>query len=260
MRYKSMQNNKKALSCGDMNQDNVKDIVAAGIVGDAQRVTEVRYSRKEGKANQARPMFVLLHGWGSREDDIADLMRYVAPYNDYVALRAPMQVPGSEQGMFGPGFTWFHRALPQGRELDADGFSAATAINEWVATHIPAEREVVVMGFSQGAMLAAHLLRINPERYRASICLSGFLAPGLVEGTAPADDRLVSMQKPVFLGFGKDDRVVPPYESRAFAAWLDEHVWLYSRAYDHLGHSVSMTELADVHQWLADIDVTSGLM
>ncbi|AKV55812.1 phospholipase/carboxylesterase [Bifidobacterium actinocoloniiforme DSM 22766] len=243
-----------------MSMDNDDEPVAPGSVGEPQHVDIVKYSRKDGRSNPRRPLFLLLHGWGSNEEDIADLMRYVAPYNDYASLRASMTVPGSERGMFGPGYTWFHRSLPQGEDLDRDGLAAATAVDEWVRANLSDEREVVTMGFSQGGMLAAHLLRINPERYRAAISLSGFLAPGLVPDSAPADNRLADMEKPVFHGYGTADQVVAPYEARAFDAWLDEHTWLRSRSYDGLDHAVSQAELSDIRQWLSDIDVTSGLM
>ncbi|RBP99596.1 alpha/beta hydrolase [Bifidobacterium xylocopae] len=243
-----------------MSMDNDDEPVAPGDVGEPQHVDVVKYSRKDGRSNLRRPLFLLLHGWGSNEEDIANLMRYVAPYNDYASLRAPMTVPGTEGGMFGPGYTWFHRSLPKGEDLDRDGLAAAEAIDAWVKANLPEDRELVVMGFSQGGMLAAHLLRLNPERYRAVISLSGFLAAGEVPGSAPADDRLAAMEKPVFYGYGQADKVVPPYEARAFAAWLDEHTWLRSRSYARLDHSVSQAELGDIRQWLADIDVTSGLM
>ena len=47
-----------------------------------------------------------------------------------------------------------------------------------VSANIPDDRAVVPIGFSQGGLLAIHLLRVHPERYAASISLSGFLAPG----------------------------------------------------------------------------------
>ena len=79
--------------------------VVPGRFGQELKVEQVLWSRKQGTANPSRPIFVLMHGWGSNEEDMADLMRYVAPYNDYASLRAPMVVPGSERGMFGPGYT-----------------------------------------------------------------------------------------------------------------------------------------------------------
>lgn len=230
-----------------------------GRYGEPIQVTHALYSRKEARANPARPLFILLHGWGSNEEDMADLMRYVAPYNDYISLRAPMVVPGSEEGMFGPGYTWFHDSRPQQADLDRDLYAAAVAVDSWVKAQVPEDRQVVTLGFSQGAALAVHLLRVDPERYRAAVCLSGFLAPAVVPGTAPADERLKKMDKPVFFGYGKADDVVPKYEIYALAAWLDEHSWLRVKGYDHLDHAVDMREFNDIRQWLADFDITSGL-
>ena len=36
------------------------------------------------------PLFLCLHGWGSSEEDMAGIMRLIAPYNDFVALRGPL--------------------------------------------------------------------------------------------------------------------------------------------------------------------------
>lgn len=249
-----------------MNKQEQPDLIGAeskvvpGRFGEPLTVSNALYSRQEASANPARPLFLIMHGWGSNEEDVADLMRYVAPYNDWVSLRAPLTVPGSERGMFGPGYTWFHDMRPEQEDLDRDGYAAAKAIDDWVKNHLPDKRKVVAMGFSQGGMLAVHLLRVDPERYQASVCLSGFLAPGLVRGTAPADDRLADMEKPVFFGFGSADTTVPKYEFRALAAWLDEHTWPRINEYDHLDHSVDMRELSDLRQWLADINVSSGLI
>lgn len=258
--------NAEAISDGEKGAEDRTGLIGRestavpGRFGDPLTVEYALYSRKEAAANTSRPLFLIMHGWGSNEEDVADLMRYVAPYNDSISLRAPMVVPGSEKGMFGPGYTWFHDMRPEREDLDRDGYAAAKAIDEWVGEHIPADRQIVVMGFSQGGMLAVHLLRVNPERYQASVCLSGFLAPGLVEGTAPADARLADLEKPVFFGFGSEDTIVPKYEFRALAAWLDEHTWLQAHEYDHLDHSVDIRELNDLRQWLADINVSSGLM
>lgn len=60
-----------------------------------------------------------------------------------------------------------------------------------------------------------------PERYRASICLSGFVAPGVVPGTHPADGRLASLDVPVFYGYGTNDTVIPKFLVNETLAWLE---------------------------------------
>lgn len=237
--------------------------VVPGRFGEPLTVARAVFSRGGGNAAPGRPMFLCLHGWGSNEEDLADLMRYVAPYNDYASLRAPLVLQGSGAGEFGFGagaYSWLHDAVPAGDDLDRDAYAAAVAIDRWVAANVPAERDVVPLGFSQGGLLAVHLLRVHPERYRAAVSLSGFLAPGRVEGTAPADGRIAELEIPVFYGYGDRDGVVPRSELQATEAWLEEHTWLSSRRYRGLDHAVNLDEFADLRQWLITHDIASGVL
>lgn len=230
--------------------------VIPGRFGEPLQVTHAEYSRGGGNATPTRPLFLCMHGWGSNENDLADLMRYVAPHNDYVSLRAPLTLPSA-----GPdAYSWFHDSVPQGTDCDVDIFAAASAVDAWVEKNIPPDRDIVPIGFSQGGALAIHLLRLNPERYRASVCLSGFIAPAELPHTAPADGRLASLEIPVFYGYGAQDNVIAKFEQFAAAAWLEEHTWLTSKSYRALDHSVSLEELADLRQWLLTQNISSGLL
>ena len=248
---------------GDMSESSQlvgrESNVVPGRFGEPMQVREAQWSRGGGNAQPNRPMLLCLHGWGSNEQDLADMMRYVAPYNDFVSLRAPL-VLQEEHGSIPGAYTWFHDCVPTGEDLDRDSFAAANAIDAWVLEHIPAERDVVPIGFSQGGLLAIHLLRVHPERYRASISLSGFLAPAQVPGTAPADDRLADLQIPTFFGYGQADTVIPAYEIHAMSAWLEEHTWLTEKSYRGLDHAVSLQEFNDLRQWLMLHNITSGML
>ena len=189
------------------------------------------------------PLFLCLHGWGSNEHDFDEIMHAVAPECGYVSLRAPLTL---QQGAY----SWFHDSVPTGADLDRDAFAAAQAIDAWVSQHIPEHTPVAVIGFSQGGLLAIHLLRVHPERYRAALSLSGFLAPGLVPGAAPADDRVKGLAIPTFYGHGSFDTVIPHSQSHEFVSWLREHTDLTDREYHGMGHSISMKELDDAQTWL----------
>lgn len=237
--------------------------VIPGHFGDPMSVIKAVFSRGGGNASPARPLFLCLHGWGSNEEDLADMMRQIAPYNDYASLRAPLLLQKAGMGPYGfstGAYSWFHDSMPVGEDLDVDMFAAAQAIDQWVADNLPADRDVVPIGFSQGGALAVHLLRIHPQRYRAVICLSGFLAPASVDGVAPADDKLADLEIPVFYGYGKNDDVVPKYEAFALAAWLEEHTWLTSKSYRGLDHAVNLSEFSDIRDWLVLQNISSGVM
>ncbi|PJM72434.1 esterase [Bifidobacterium primatium] len=234
--------------------------VVPGHFGEPLAVTHALWSRGDGKANPAKPMFLIMHGWGSNEQEIADLMGYIAPYNDYASLRAPMSMPPQFAKYAPEGYTWLHDSVPTGEDLDYDAYAAAKAVNDWVAANVPDDREIVPLGFSQGGLVAVHLLRTNPKRYRAVVCLSGFMAPGIVAGTAPYDDALASLDIPVFFAFGDKDQVVPRNQHNALSAWLEENTYLKLKEYPKLDHAVSLTEFDDTRQWLLDNNITSGIM
>lgn len=97
---------------------------------------------------------------GINERDIAGIMQYIAPYNDVVSLRAPLVLHAPE-GVSAGAYSWFHDAVPSGDDLDHDIAAAARAVDQWVDGHIPATRDVVPIGFSQGGAVAVHLLRMH---------------------------------------------------------------------------------------------------
>lgn len=235
----------------DMSEDATNDTHRAPMT-----ITHVQYSRGGGNTMPARPMFLCLHGWGSNETDITNIMQYIAPYNDYASLRAPIVLQPAHDDRTSGAYSWFPEPSPTGDDLDRAALAAATAIDQWVDEQVSIERDVVPIGFSQGGLLAVHLLRIHPERYRAAISLSGFLAPG----TAAADDRLPAFDTPVFFAYGKNDEVIPKYELFAAAAWLEEHTWLTTHSYHGLGHEVSLDEFADLRQWLLLNDIAPGIL
>ncbi|KAB8288125.1 alpha/beta hydrolase [Bifidobacterium avesanii] len=193
-----------------------------------------------------RPVFLLLHGWGSNEYDLPDLLRYCAPNADFASLRAPLE--------YGMGYTWFgkwaHEGVPEGASLDDQAREAGEAVNRWVTANIPAERKVVPMGFSQGGLLAAHLLRLEPARYMAAVSFSGWLAPGPV---TPGDEELARLKPPVFYGHGGADTIFPASDVAAMGAFWRGHGTLTEKVYPGMTHSISMDEMRDVSVFLQSI-------
>ncbi|KAB7790285.1 alpha/beta hydrolase [Bifidobacterium leontopitheci] len=195
-------------------------------------------------ANGGGPVFLLLHGWGSNELDLPGLLDYCAPGADYASLRAPIS--------YGPGYTWFgewdYEGVPTGVSLDRQAKAAAEAIDTWVAENLQDERPVVVMGFSQGGLLAGEMLRLHPSRYAGAVSFSGFLAHGPLTG----DDELQRLQPPMFYGHGSADDVFPDSEVEAMSAFYETHTTLTERIYPGMTHSINMPEMRDVAKFLVD--------
>lgn len=185
-----------------------------------------------------RPLVVLMHGRGSHEHDLMSLVPMLPAEAVYASVRAPLSFEGG-------GFTWFPLGRP-GDPEQAIADAATQAVLCWLDT-VGAAGPISVAGFSQGGVLATHLLRWAPERFASFVNLAGFI----VAGQAPADARLGDLKPPVFWGRGQDDQVIPPAAFDRTAAWLPAHSTLTSRSYPGVAHSISREEIDDVSDFLA---------
>jgi phospholipase/carboxylesterase len=186
------------------------------------------------------PLILLLHGYGSNEDDLPGLAPWLPEGIPWASVRGPIDLDWG-------GAAWFPLDLatvPEQEPIDA----ATEALWERVESLAPAASPLVPLGFSQGGCLALQLLRTRPERVAAAVVLSGFVT----DKTQPGDDALAASRPPVFWGRGDEDPLIWPEAIEHLASWLPEHAAPTVRVYRGLGHGVSDHELEDVRAFLAE--------
>lgn len=184
-----------------------------------------------------RPLLVLMHGYGSHEGDLFGM----SPALPLEPVIASVRAPIAESG----GWAWFSRTEnftgnPPAEAVD----EPARAVLDWLDTL--EYTSVGLLGFSQGAAMALQLIRHAPERFAATVSLSGFVA----SGELPGDARLATLRPPVFWGRGTADPVIPDEAIERTTAWLPGHADATIRIYEGLGHSISSPELAEFSAFL----------
>lgn len=181
-----------------------------------------------------RPIVLLLHGLGSDERDLASLVPFLPPLFEYVSLR------GNHR--YVQGYAWF--PMPAERALPVRADAAAAAVEEWIAAQ---DRPVVgAIGFSQGGLLALHLLRREAGRLDFVVNLSGWPSPEVL----PGDAALAARRPPVLWGHGGVD---PHYDEESEARireFLGAHTALEEERRPHLAHAVDEVELRAVAAFL----------
>ncbi|MGF3057060.1 alpha/beta hydrolase [Microbacterium sp. YY-01] len=189
--------------------------------------------------NTDGPLLVLLHGYGADENDLLGLASYLPEQFSVAAVQAPLTPPFPT-----PGRSWYPIEGLDGRSAETVT-AAATSFLHWLQATAP-EREVSLLGFSQGAAVSLQALRLAPERFTSIVALSGYVTPG----DLPHDEQLQQHPVPVFWGRGTHDDVIPAPLIDHTAQWLPSHSNLSGRVYTGLTHSISEEELADVHTFL----------
>jgi phospholipase/carboxylesterase len=188
------------------------------------------------EALATRPFLVLMHGRGSHEHDLFALAPLLPAEAVIASLRAPLQL--------GDNFSWFPAGDP-GLPSPVAAAGATEAVLEWLDT-VPSAGPVWLLGFSQGGAMATQLIRFAPERFTATVNLSGFS----IAGELPGDATLEALRPPVFWGRDPADPVITQAAVQRTAGWLPAHSSLTMREYAGIGHSISRDELDDVNLFL----------
>ncbi|MEH3088955.1 MAG: alpha/beta hydrolase-fold protein [Microbacterium arborescens] len=199
----------------------------------------VRWSA-EPADRAGRPLLVMLHGYGSDENDLFALAPHLPEQYVFAAVRAPLAPPFPA-----PGWSWYPIEGLDGRDPGAM-VHAASSLVSWLDAEAGDAGPVGLLGFSQGGAIAIESLRLDPPRFAFAVSLAGYAAPG----TRPGDTDLAERRPPVFWGRGALDTVIPSALVAHTAQWLPDHVDLSGRVYPGLGHGVSADELVDVATFL----------
>ena len=160
-------------------------------------------SRQPLSGNAPRQIVLLLHGYGSSG---ADLISF-APHWQQALPDALFVAPNAPQSCGGFGFQWWPLTTFTSQALAAGANAAAGAINAFIdrklAQYGLAERELALVGFSQGTIMALHVGLRRPAALAGIVGYSGLLAstPGLAQE--------VTSKPPVLLVHGSLDLVVP---------------------------------------------------
>lgn len=150
-----------------------------------------------------REIIMLLHGYGSNGADLLGLAPFWQPGRPhalFLAPNAPEPCPGMPDGYQWWGLASFDRAtLAAGVARAAPVLDAY--IDEQLARHGLAEDRLVLVGFSQGTMMALHAGPMRARRIAGIIGFSGILATPF---PAPPPTK-----PPILLIHGDADAVVP---------------------------------------------------
>jgi len=163
------------------------------------------------------PVMLLLHGWTGDETVMWVFAAHLSPRYLLVAPRAPYETPRGGYG-WQPSLETSWPSLEALRPA-ADGL---LALLDTLAAHprTAAGRYGLfdVMGFSQGAAVAATLALLYPQRVRALALLAGFLPDGA--GALTASRPLAG--KFVFAAHGAQDALVPVGRARQGVSLLQQ--------------------------------------
>jgi predicted esterase len=183
---------------------------------------------------------VLLHGTGGNENDLIPLGRMLLPETAMLSPRGKV-LEGSMPRFF--------RRLAEG-VFDVDDLRARThELADFVtaaATHYRRDpAQLVAVGFSNGANIAACALLLRPDVFRGAVLLRPMVP--LVPERLPDLSRT-----PVFIGAGRTDPIVPAAQTERLADLLKTCGAPVTVRWQPGGHGLGTADVEAARDWLSE--------
>ena len=160
--------------------------------------------RIEPRGGRVSALVVLLHGYGANGDDLIALgesWRRSLPDAAFVAPNAPQAIPG----MYG-GLQWFPLTLRDPSEYWRGVAAAQPELDRFLDAELVRHRltadRLVLVGFSQGTMMALHVGLRRATAPAGIVAYSGLLAE-------PEHLAETKARPPVLLMHGEADDLIP---------------------------------------------------
>lgn len=202
------------------------------------------------EGDEPHPTVLALHGWGANAMDLLGIAPYLCGGRFLVICpQGPIEVP---LGPGAVGYGWFPLTLDAPPDVPAI-LAARDNLRLFIdacATRYPIDRrKLVVLGFSQGGVMAYSLAFGEPERYSAVAALSSWLPREFVDIVPNIAN---SQYPPILIQHGLHDELIEVDRARGSVEALRRlRVPVTYREYE-IGHQISQRSLADLSAWLEE--------
>lgn len=199
------------------------------------------------KSQNKPPLLLLIHGYGSNEADLFSFADHLPDAFLVVSVRAP-QTLGPQS------YAWYtinFNASDANYSDVQEALKAKEKILEFIndlKTILPYdEKDVTLLGFSQGSILSYALSLSYPEKFKNVAALSGYIKAELLSDPINKD---LYKNLDFFISHGTQDQVIPIQWAEKAPAYLNALDISNSFKSYPAGHGVTPQNFADLNQWL----------
>ncbi len=206
----------------------------------------VRYPKKN---IDNPPLMIMLHGYGSNEQDLFSFADELPDELLIISAKAPLTL-----GM--GSYAWYSIRFSEDSANFSDLTEAKSSL-EIIDTFISEIKNkfkvntsnVFLFGFSQGTILSIAYALNNPDKVQHVVALSGYVNQQLLdEGFKENDFTNLDL----FVSHGSEDQVIPVIWARKTPAFLNDLRIRNSYQEYPVGHGVAPQNFYDLQKWVQE--------
>ncbi|WP_367754406.1 alpha/beta hydrolase [Flavobacterium sp. WC2430] len=195
------------------------------------------------------PLLLLLHGYGSNEEDLFSFATELPDDYYVISARAPHTLQYGSYAWYAINFDENQNKFSDNEQAKVSRDLITTFIDELIATYPIDTDNIILTGFSQGAILSYAVALSHPEKIQKVVALSGYISEPIFEENYKNND--FSNLK-IFASHGTVDQVIPVDWARKTKPFLDNlNIKSTYKEYP-IGHGVSPQNFYDFKNWLLE--------
>ena len=195
------------------------------------------------------PLILLLHGYGSNEEDLFSFATELPEEYYIISVRAPYDMQYGAFAWYAINFDADENKFSDHEQAKVSRDLIAGFIDELIQTYPIDAQKVTLVGFSQGAILSYAVALSYPEKVQKVVAMSGYLNLEIV-----AEDYLKNNfnNLKIFASHGTVDQVIPVEWARKTPAILENlGINITYKEYP-IGHGVAPQNFYDFKNWILE--------
>ena len=193
------------------------------------------------------PLILLLHGYGSNEQDLFSFASELPEEYFVVSARAPYDLQYGSYAWYAINFDADENKFSDHEQAKTSRDLIAGFIDELIENYPIDKENVTLIGFSQGTILSYAVGLSYPEKVQRIIALSGYLNEEIIKDNFQEND--FSNLK-MFISHGTVDQVIPVDWAKKAPGVLEKlGIKTVYKEYP-VGHGVAPQNFFDMKNWL----------
>ena len=201
--------------------------------------------RESNIKNRPSPLLLMVHGFGSNEEDLFSFSRALPSELTIVSLRGPVNI----QNM---GYAWYdisidfkgNKIYDTQKAIDSRN-KIVKCIDMCVSMYNTDKNNVTLMGFSQGSILVNAIALSYPKKINNVISLSGGIDPNIIDLSKSNLNKLN-----FYISHGTQDEVLPYNQAKESLDFLKNNNIDFEFQSYPVGHGVCPENFKAMLTWL----------
>lgn len=193
------------------------------------------------------PLILLLHGYGSNEEDLFSFAAELPDEYYIVSARAPYNLMYGSYAWYAINFDADEKKFSDNNQARISRNLIAQFIDELVNNYPIDTSNVTLIGFSQGTILSYAVALSHPEKVQRVVAMSGYVNQEILEENY-LKNSFTNLK--IFASHGTVDQIIPVEWGRKAKPFL-ENLGINTTYKEYpIGHGVSPQNFYDFKNWL----------